>query len=329
MGLVSKVTKAIDDPGGLEFFFRSRLNELLLLARRGRYGAIASYVLSGIVGRSVYSLYLGWLASERETPFIRRDVRDFELVLDMTDPGISKELILFGTREDKLATVFEAEVESACDEAIDPIIVDIGANIGYFSVMMANAAPNAEIVAIEPVERNVELLRENIEHNDVDDRISIHQCAIGPESGTGELRLSERSNVHRITASDGVVDDHARTIEVPMESLDRFLDDRDVPPENVTVVRMDLEGYELSVLEGMSTVLCGQGPTVIYLEVHPRVLGRIGVRRIGTILKDHGFEVVAVESGTITWEPFDFTFDVDTFDGLETIERAYGLIVRK
>lgn len=299
------------------------------MIRRWRFGALLSYFITGVTSRSLYNRYLQWLVSRRDTPLVVRRVLDFEMILDLSDPGLSKELLLFGTREEKLAMLFEQHIKDLCRRTVDPVVIDVGANIGFYTILEANAMDDGRIMAIEPFPRNMELCRANLALNGCEDRVSLHECAIGSTNETGRLHLSASSNRHRILTEAERANSGSAGIDVPMYTLDSFVTEHGVDPGDVSVVRMDLEGFELEVLNGMTDILASDGPTLLYIEVHPLILDEVETSEVIAHLRDNGFEIAAVECGTITWAPFDFTLDVDSFDQLSAVDLSYGLIVRK
>lgn len=299
------------------------------MIRRWRFGALLSYFITGVTSRSVYNRYLQWLVSRRDTPLVVRRVLDYEMILDLSDPGLSKELHLFGTREEKLAMLFEQHIEDVCRRTADPVVIDVGANIGFYTILEANAMDHGRIMAIEPFPRNMELCRANLALNGCERGVSLHECAIGSANETARLHLSASSNRHRISSEAERDSSGTSGIDVPMYTLDTFVTNHGVDPGDVSVVRMDLEGFEVEVLNGMTEILASDGPTILYIEVHPLILDEVETSDVIAHLRDNGFEIAAVECGTITWRPFDFTLDIESFDQLNGVDLSYGLIVRK
>jgi len=79
-----------------------------------------------------------------------------KMEIDWQDAGLSKELVAYGGREffsTKYIKDFMTE---------DEIMVDIGANIGYYTVTAAKRATGGRVYAIEPVKDNIKILRSNI-----------------------------------------------------------------------------------------------------------------------------------------------------------------------
>lgn len=180
-----------------------------------------------------------------------KDVQGSKMSLDLSDEGLSRDLFQFGIRE-RASTRMMQKILSE-----DQVVVDIGANLGYYVLMEAKVG--ASVYAIEPVPDNFEKLNENIELNEYKN-VTTYQMAIGDKNATARMALSEKSNLHVITT-----DDDANTISVKVVTLDDFLKDKKIPD----IVRMDVEGYEYEIIKGMPKTLNGmkQG-SWLFMEVH-------------------------------------------------------------
>jgi FkbM family methyltransferase len=73
----------------------------------------------------------------------------------------------------------------------DQLIVDIGANIGLFTLYAARKVPTARIIAVEPFPDTSRRLRRHLEENRFADRVSVINCAVAEESGRGEMDSAE------------------------------------------------------------------------------------------------------------------------------------------
>ena len=77
------------------------------------------------------------------------------------------------------------------------VFLDIGANIGWFSLQAAHSGKVARVVAIEPDVGNHALLQENIRRNDLGERIDAIACAAGAEAGLARLHRRQVGKVVR------------------------------------------------------------------------------------------------------------------------------------
>jgi FkbM family methyltransferase len=140
-------------------------------------------------------------------------------------------------------------------------VVDVGANIGVLTLAAArHVGPAGAVVAVEAHPRTVAFLRENV----ADDgalNVTVHHAAAGADPG--ELRFSDcRSDDQNAVDSEG-------EIAVPARRLDDL-----VPPGRVTLLKIDVEGFERFVLRGAGEVLAST--ELLYLECDDRLTRRYG-----------------------------------------------------
>jgi FkbM family methyltransferase len=135
------------------------------------------------------------------------------------------------------------------------IVVDVGANIGNHTLYWSEVA-DANVVAFEPYPPALKILRRNVELNAAGARVQIHPLAVGSTAGCAAMELSDSSNIgsaRAVPASAG---------EITVTTLDGEVG----PTKLVRLLKIDVEGSELSVLRGATRVLL-QRPALI-LEAH-------------------------------------------------------------
>jgi FkbM family methyltransferase len=143
-------------------------------------------------------------------------------------------------------------------------LVDIGANIGTVCVPAVARGMVERAIAIEPDPINGRLLKINALLNDVEPRVTVHQCAVG-EHDDGKLileRSADNWGDHRIRVStaDGSFGEAARPrIEVPSMRLDTLVP---ASQSGGMLLWMDTQGYEGYVLKGAAGLLAKQVPLV-------------------------------------------------------------------
>lgn len=124
-------------------------------------------------------------------------------------------------------------------------IVDIGANMGSFAVYAAQSCPDARIYCYEPEQQNFGLLKQNIEINKLEGRVSALQCAVASHNGLRELAVGESPLNSFHIASD----DASRQI-VKCTTLRNILTDQRL--EAIDLLKMNCEGAEYEILEACS-----------------------------------------------------------------------------
>jgi FkbM family methyltransferase len=227
---------------------------------------------------------------------LERRIYDYRLLLDANDPGISRQLARLGQREPEQKLIVERTLTRGMTA------FDLGANIGYYTVMMARlVGERGRVYAVEPHPRNFELLRVNVTRNGLGERVNMQRVAIARATGRVPLLLSTKSNWHSLhrpmlDMSHAWLRKYAREIvgevEVDARSLDDYLAGK--PP--IDFIRMDLEGYELEILRSLAA-RCARGSTNrphVLFETHPEFYGaeRNDIRPVlDELCRSHGYEV--------------------------------------
>jgi len=178
------------------------------------------------------------------------------------DSVIVRDVFWFGRRGyEGIATEWW---ETFCQEASG--VLEIGANIGYYTVQGKKAAPKVRYLALEPQPRVARILRENIALNRLDN-VTVIEAAVVGKPGIETVDLVVRPEDTYGSPTDAFVVSHARTIERPLR--DRFpvkaIPIRDLV-EGVNLIKMDVEGHEPLLIEGMHDFLIGNKPT-LFIEV--------------------------------------------------------------
>lgn len=147
-------------------------------------------------------------------------------------------------------------------------ICDAGANIGVFSLLAVKVNRDAIVHAFEPNPNNFLRLKRNIVLNAADMQILPIQAALGNRGGSinfylpADGRISDVSSAYRAHATS--FNDFAhREIQVPVMTLDDFCKDHGVAPD---LIKIDVELYELQVLEGMRSLMTSRRP-YIFCEI--------------------------------------------------------------
>lgn len=164
--------------------------------------------------------------------------------------------------------------------------VDVGANIGAYSILAASL-DGVRCIAFEPASQTFPLLLENVELNNFGRVIEAKKMAVGAENGEVLLTSSLDSVNHVAGASD---DGEARE-SVPLTTIDSTLGAR-----KATVIKIDVEGYELPVLEGATETLASKDCRAVIIEMNGSS-ARYGLDedRIDKLLRAQGFEPLSYD----------------------------------
>lgn len=147
----------------------------------------------------------------------------------------------------------------------DSQILDIGANIGLTALAFANMCPNGKIIAIEPVKRTFEYLKRNIDHSGFNN-ISIYNFAVGKTEGN-VLMYAADTFLAGAFVGDHFAISHAGSFseKTRLRILDNTFNEFNL--DHIDFVKLDVEGYELSVLEGMHQLINKFKP-IVMLEMN-------------------------------------------------------------
>lgn len=176
------------------------------------------------------------------------------------DKGVSIELAVHGMHEPRATHLLSSYL---CPGMV---AVDIGANIGYYALLEARlVGRTGKVIAVEPVPENGHVFLQNVAANGYSN-ICFRQTAISDRDGRLPLRLSPKSNCHSLND----VPWPTRELFVDVCTLDGLLDGEALP--SLDLVRMDLEGHELVVINGMRETITKYHPHLL-IELHPHIVG--------------------------------------------------------
>ena len=176
------------------------------------------------------------------------------------------------------------------------LFVDVGANLGYFSVLWAAAGENSRVICFEASPRNIGLLENNVEQNALSDRISVIPKAAGREVGTISFEVGDAAQTGWGGIAVGATNS---AIEVPMTTVDD-----EVPNGIVDVLKIDVEGADTWVLMGCQRLLQEQRIRFIFFEQNPIRMKELGIEQgeAQTLLADLGYTCQPLDAGGIEWQ---------------------------
>ena len=181
----------------------------------------------------------------------------FRMVLESSD--VSAPQLFFG--------IYEPEETKTMGDLLKPgmVALDIGANLGYFTLLMAKkVGSTGRIHSFESNPQMVVRLRQNVSLNYGPSQgcIRIHEIALGETDGEAEFFCPVRGH----EGAGGLKNTHRAPIEkvitVPMRTLDSVLQEHDI--QKVDFVKMDIEGGELNVLRGATQMLKNLQPIILF-----------------------------------------------------------------
>ncbi|HEY5930472.1 MAG TPA: FkbM family methyltransferase [Burkholderiales bacterium] len=182
---------------------------------------------------------------------------------------------------------FDKEIPPYFD-AIGPlrprVILDIGAATGAFSIAGCVAFPEARVFAFEPSLRQRIVLARNVRANGFADRVAIEPFGLWKEEGT--LSFRTHGDISTLEAVSGLPDGLVFGEQVRVKTLDGWF--RHAGLSDVDLIKMDVEGAEIEILEGASATLAMTAPMLLVQAYHLRG-GKRTFDRCESILEKLGY----------------------------------------
>ncbi len=175
------------------------------------------------------------------------------------------------------------------------LLVDVGANMGYFSLLWAGANRTNRVVAFEASPRNVAVFENNVRRNDLSERIKMVRKAAGDHPGHIPFDLGPPDQTGWGGFSPTAFD---RTIDVPVVRLDQELTDA-----QIDVLKIDVEGADTWVLRGCEALLETKRIGTIFFEQNRDKMNRLGIKEgeARTFLGDLGYSCTPLGAGDEEW----------------------------
>lgn len=208
------------------------------------------------------------------------------------------------------------------------LVVEVGANIGASFVPECRELPHMTFVLIEPLPSFFELLEKNARSFGVTNA-ELRNVAVS--NGTAnEVVLIHDTNSAGVAAAGSIVGQHGVAV-APSQSLDEMF-----PTERVTLLKVDVDGYEGDVFEGGQALIGRSRPHVLFeffpraMEVRgiepmqlPRILERLGVDRFDVYRKD-GMLVEAAVDASRVWTLFEAMHDALGYVDVHAYPRSWA-----
>ncbi len=205
---------------------------------------------------------------------------------DPTDRGLPPVVALdFGAYESKDFALLCALVPRG------GTLIDVGANIGWYTVHVALADPSARVLAIEPVPSSYRCLEAAVSRNALRN-VTTLQVAAAAERGEIILyvdqRISGAASAAPSTSSDGLA-----RVKCPAETLDELVASHGGAAD---VLKLDIEGAELFALRGASAVLATRRP-IVFCEMLRKLALPFGYHPndIIALMRAHGYDCFRAE----------------------------------
>lgn len=147
----------------------------------------------------------------------------------------------------------------------DTVVWDIGANIGLYTQQFLDAGARS-VVCFEPAPDSIEALRTRFAG--VSDHVTVLGVALADTSGTASFFADGSSVTNRLSTDEG--DAQGKAVQVRVMRADEACREFHLPVPSV--VKIDVEGFEVDVIRGMGAMLQSPELKNVFVEVHFRAL---------------------------------------------------------
>ena len=235
------------------------------------------YVLAELVAR-LYTPQGGMLEGQVGTCRVLFDFRD-----------LLQRQMYFGLYEQPETRLVQDVLDSG------DLFLDVGANIGYYSLLAAQIVGAAgQVHAFEPMPQNVAALRHTMRENGITN-IVVNQVAVGAGPGSLDLFVSDQEIGNLGWASIVPSGRRSRAVTVERMAIDDYLTSRSIG--RVNLVKLDIEGGELDAFRGMRSLLAQSDAPDLLVEVNPDLLEKLGSdsRDLTRFIAGQGYALYRVE----------------------------------
>lgn len=254
-------------------------------------GSIVPLTMIRLFGAKILLFFVKMVVRKDKVPATRNNI-NFELDLN---EGIDLSIYLFGN--------FQGHVFSnrriSVDPATDPIIIDVGANIGAMSLRFAEQF-KATVYSFEPTDYAFNKLRRNISLNpSLAGRIFVTQCFLSNKNDENPQLLAYSSwrivgNTEKIHPMHGGTAMEAKN--VPSIRLDDWVEQNNLP--KLDLIKVDTDGYEYVVLSGAAKTLARFKPDIIFeTSVYQMKDNGVSFADFENLLRPMGYRIYNARNG--------------------------------
>ncbi len=191
----------------------------------------------------------------------------------------------------------EPAIESLLVNSQEPVVVDLGANKGYFSLRVLDRAPRSTVFAYEPHPGNFRFLQTNLHLNEAQDRVRAVQAAVvGEEVEDCELIVGSQPFLHTTSLSWAEVNEGSRfgmnsrqSLTVRALSATSAIEGAASLRGTVTLLKVDIEGGEREALESLPSSVWTKIQGVVAEIEH----SNWPTEWLEPTLRRHGFRIVS------------------------------------
>jgi len=197
--------------------------------------------------------------TQRDLPITVKTGYGKKLIVSARDAGLGLMLRTRGEYEPLLTDYLQSKVKRG------DTVVDIGANVGYFTKQLAGlAGKKGKVIGFEPSDTNWKYLAKNIAGFS---NVIIEKIALGDSKGIQKFS-EDRAN----PGENGL--SKSGELQVETTTMDNWMKAKRI--KNINLIKIDVEGAEVMVLKGAKDMIRNQKKIVVICECNPEALQKLG-----------------------------------------------------
>ena len=196
-------------------------------------------------------------------------------------------------------------------------VLDIGANMGWYTILSAKLCSKGVVHAFEPVPFIFNKLNKNCELNKVGDNIVFNNCALGDEKEGSITMYTFKGLYHGHSSMSTLNRNDFVSVQVPMTTLDNYIATQQI--SNIDFIKMDTEGAEMKVLDGAHELMSSENPPIWLIELNEETSAAFGYKPhelIDRLLAYHPYTLYAVKGAWGKAVPMKNSHDYTNGDNL-------------
>ncbi len=175
-------------------------------------------------------------------------------------------------------------------EQVEPgmVVFDVGANVGFYTALLADlVGPAGRVHAFEPDPLSFGILKRRVGRRR---NVELTRTALGARPGTATLHCGALNRADNRLHASHARSEAGESVEVPVTTLDAYCAERGI--ERIDILKMDVQGFEVAILEGFRSTLSRTPPRWMLIEFAPDLLTAAGSspEDFWKILDEVGFE---------------------------------------
>ncbi len=215
--------------------------------------------------------------------------KDIKISLNLDD-WLQQQIYFLGIYEATETQYFVNNIEA------NTIFYDIGANIGYYTMLAAKRTSNGQVYAFEPDHNNREQLIKNIELNGFKNITIVPKIVAQVSHQTANLYIADKQN-RGMTSTEKPANFTGKIEQESTISIDDFILKNSFP----NLIKIDAEGSEYKILQGMATLMSKQKADIL-IEINTETLKthHLSILKVGEFIAAQGYEFYEIlETGKI------------------------------